>query len=144
MTYRGLRLSRTVGAFCSQLGVSLIIAVAYPEPVGGSYGTFGLSKTWMTASGRYGPYGFRSSTITNTETAVEWYNIDWASVQDNCLARNYSYYPQAKNITNHPTITLPTWTWRQPFGLQKSNRPPKDITQATGRTAIVIRTWIIY
>lgn len=120
----------------------LTAVTAYPEPIGGSYDALGLDRTWMTAEGRYGAYGYESDVTNNSRSLVDWETVDWALLQDNCLTRNKHRFRTATNVTAHPHMSLPSW--KQRLGLESLTSPVRESRQLTGRTAIVIRTWSTY
>ena len=77
---------------------------ANPEPMFGSYNEGGLdSGHCFDREGRLAPYGFQSVEEKNTTKwakplKVDWDNVDWGSLQDQCVERNkdrYQYKPRA-------------------------------------------------
>ena len=116
----------------------LTIQAAYPRPLGGSYEALGLDQTWMTADGRYGPYGYGEEGIVNySRSQVEWDSVNWGSLQDACLARNLFRFGKTSNITKLKTLPMPGKLQRLKSTISSIRGPRKS----TGRTAIVIRTW---
>jgi hypothetical protein len=116
---------------------------AYPQPLGGSYEALLLNKSWLTADSRYGPYGYGDEDAAGySRSRVEWESVNWASLQDTCLARNEFRFRNPSNITTHPKLSMPGLMRRR--RLAKMVRPVRDSRQTTGRTAIVIRSWDSY
>ncbi|KAM4058876.1 biotin synthase-like protein [Hirsutella rhossiliensis] len=72
------------------------LTVAYPTPFIGSQRELGLEQTWMTADGRYGPYGFGENRDGYNRSRVDWDGVDWGQLQDDCLARNAKRFPRSK------------------------------------------------
>lgn len=119
----------------------LKIKTAYPSPLGGSYEALGLDQTWMTADGRYGPYGFGDEDPGKySRSRVDWDSIKWASLQDDCLARNRFRFGQASALAEHKALPMPTILHR----LKSIIGSIRGHRQSTGRTAIVVRTWDSY
>ncbi|KAI9712732.1 MAG: hypothetical protein M1820_001354 [Bogoriella megaspora] len=117
-----------------------ILAPPFNEPLGGSYDALNLTRTWSTAVGRYGPYGFKQDTEENQRSVVEWPQIQWGVLQDRCLERNRARYPDAPNQVSRPRMKL-----REDgiFKIWNALRP-RDSRYAKGRTAIVLRSWDTY
>ena len=119
----------------------LMIRAAYPRPLGGSYEALGLDQTWMTADGRYGPYGYgEEGTVNYSRSRVEWDSVNWASLQDACLARNSFRFQKTSNIVKLKTLPMPGKLQRLKSAINSNKGPRKS----TGRTAIVVRTWSGY
>ena len=112
--------------------------IAYSNPLGGSYEALALSKSWMSADGRYGPCGYRGDLTGYSRSRVDWDRVDWASLQDDCLTRNSFRFRNAANITAHTRLSMVGWKHR--LKLTRSTSSVRDSRQSTGRTAIVIRT----
>jgi hypothetical protein len=113
---------------------------AYPQPLGGSYEALLLNKSWLTADSRYGPYGYGDEDAAGySRSRVEWDSVNWASLQDNCLARNEFRFRNPSNITAHPMLGL-----MHRIRSAKMVSPVRDSRQTTGRTAIVLRSWDSY
>lgn len=126
------------GEICAlAFGEMLTCGPAYPNPLGGSYDAIGLDQTWMTADDRYGPYGYGEDRGGYSRTHVDWDQVDWASLQNNCTARNTERFPAGTHLLSPSRLSLPSWKTRIGSKLPTSLRfkPP------TGRTAIVLRTW---
>ena len=116
----------------------LKIKAAYPNPLGGSYKTLGLDQTWMTADGRYGPYGFGDEDPAKySRSRVDWDSVQWASLQDDCLAKNRLRFGQTKTFAKSQALHMPTKLQR----LKSSIASIRGRRRSTGRTAIVVRTW---
>ncbi|KAK3896759.1 hypothetical protein C8A05DRAFT_39692 [Staphylotrichum tortipilum] len=109
---------------------TILDGLPYPRPLFGSYTTLNLSQTWLTASSRYGPYGFRSPWNSTT---------DWTALQNACLALN------AHRLANSTALSpgQPRFRLR---GADETLPPPKADDSPTpagtaSRTAIVFRAW---
>lgn len=112
------------------------IRTAYPTPFVGSYTELGLDQSWMTADGRYGPYGYgEEDEASYNRTRVDWDKVDWADLQNECFDQNARRFPvSAKRITNE---------YR--FRLRNESLVPElrswDDFAPTRRTAIVVRAF---
>ncbi|KAG9252550.1 uncharacterized protein F5Z01DRAFT_625554 [Emericellopsis atlantica] len=105
----------------------------YPTPFIGSQRELGLKRTWMTASDRYGPYGF--TTTNDARSQPDWDKVSWANLQDDCAAANAKRFPNLPTTIYQPRFTLlanstidatPHWT---------------TTVKPSRRTAIVVRSW---
>jgi len=117
--------------------------VAYPEPLAGYFEALALNKTWFSSESRYGPYGYVESEATNSRRPVDWSKIDWALLQDDCLARNKHRFRPTTNLTILPKLEKNN-SWKSRLGFTHLNSPVRDSRHLTGRTAIVLRTWDCY
>ena len=107
----------------------------YSNNTYGSYEALGLKKTWMTFEQRYGPYGYNEGDVTYNFSRVDWSTIDWAVLQDECVAVQSNDHYSGNFI-------LPDGKPRMHF---KDDEPyPVKIEGKTGRQAIVVRTWTGY
>ncbi|KAG5931108.1 hypothetical protein E4U53_001944 [Claviceps sorghi] len=116
--------------------------IAYPTPFIGSHRELGAEQTWMTADARYGPYGFEHDTATpgNNRSRVDWDAIRWGALQNECLARNRLRFPGPNppgNLTTEPRLS-----WKNQSGIEIT--PDPTSVRATGRTALLIRSWAGY
>ncbi|KAH7309577.1 hypothetical protein B0I35DRAFT_453285 [Stachybotrys elegans] len=68
--------------------------VSYPVPFMGSQRELGIDMTWMTADGRYGPYGFGEDRLSYSRSRVDWDAIDWGKLQDECYLQNAHRFPK--------------------------------------------------
>lgn len=50
--------------------------VSYPTPFIGSQRELGIGQMWMTANGRYGPYGFGRDAAGYARARVDWGAVD--------------------------------------------------------------------
>ena len=92
----------------------------------------------MTADGRYGPYGYgEEGTLNYSRSRVEWDSVNWASLQDACLARNRFRFRKTSKIIKLKTLPMPGKLQYLKSTISSIRGPRKS----TGRTAIVIRTW---
>ncbi|PHH67629.1 hypothetical protein CDD82_1264 [Ophiocordyceps australis] len=119
--------------------------VSYPKPLMGSYGDLGLSQTWMTADGRYGPYGFNQDEAWYNRSRVDWETVDWGQLQDECAAQNAHRFPSsdagprfAGNDAWAKGRMEPRFTWRNQTALRPTTPGWKDFG-TTRRTALVVR-----
>lgn len=126
---------------------------ANPEPMFGSYNEGGLdSRHCFDREGRLAPYGFQSVEDKNTTKwakplMVDWDNVDWGSLQDQCAEKNkdrYEYKPRASPSklwypTNENGIDS-----NQTFGSDErddSSWFPKSAKKYKKRTAVLLRGW---
>ena len=94
----------------------------------------GLSKSWMTGDGRYGPYGLIEEDTARAQ--VDWDSVNWALLQDDCLQRNAGRFQNPKNITAHSPLQLRS-SWNK-VAVSDEARSPQ---YRGGRTAIVLRSY---
>lgn len=111
---------------------------AYPMPWTGSYEALGLDQTWMTAEGRYAPYGYGEKTDKYNRTKVDWSKVDWGKLQNECFERNRHRFPSAAKRFEDARDTIR-------FAFRNDTRIP-EVRQwhqfnQTQRTALVIRAW---
>ena len=89
----------------------------------------------MTADGRYGPYGFGEDKESYNRSKVDWDQVDWGSLQDNCVEENAArfphYPPPVRNLDNA------RFTWKNHTTLPAT--PTWDAFNTTRRTALVVR-----
>ena len=118
---------------------SINIATAYPDTLGGSYDALGLEQTWITANDRFGPHGHGENHPEYSRSRVDWEVIDWASLQDDCLAVNKHRFRGATELMSPSKLSPSGWIARLKLTMQTKPSARPSIT--TGRTAIVIRSW---
>lgn len=110
----------------------------YPIPFAGSFEAVGFDLTYMTADSRYGPYGFGEEKEDYKRQKVEWDNVDWGKLQNDCFARNRQRFPEAAEPLNDTRTTTR-------FGYRKDSPFPEvrhwHEFEPTRRTAIVVRVW---
>ena len=106
-------------------------------PYVGSQRELGLSRTWMSADGRYGPYGYGEDRPDYSRQRVNWDLVDWGQLQDECVDRNVDRFPGRA-----PSIQL---AHDRRFRLFSQSRimptPTWDDFGSTRRTAIVLRSY---
>lgn len=105
-------------------------------PFVGSHEDLGLQKSWMTADGRYGPYGYGEDDLeTYNRSKVNWEEVDWSQLQNDCLDLNAHRFPL------YPTPV----TSVQRFQFRNESMVPEvrtwDEFTPTRRTAIVVRAY---
>ncbi|PNY26324.1 Uncharacterized protein TCAP_03751 [Tolypocladium capitatum] len=113
------------------------VGVSYPTPFLGSQRELGIPKTWMTADGRYGPYGFGEENDTYNRSRVDWDEVDWGKLQDDCLSRNAERFP-----TRAPSMQVggqTRFSWLNQTTMRPT--PTWDAFNGTRRTAVVIRSY---
>ncbi|KND92118.1 hypothetical protein TOPH_02902 [Tolypocladium ophioglossoides CBS 100239] len=114
------------------------VSVSYPTPFLGSQRELGIHKTWMTADGRYGPYGFGEDKDTYNRSTVDWDRVDWGKLQDDCFDRNAERFPAMA-----PSVQVKGQTrfsWRNQTAM-KTPTPAWDAFNGTRRAALVIRSY---
>ena len=94
--------------------------------------------TYMTADARYGPYGFGEEKEEYTRSKVDWDNVDWGKLQNECFERNRKRFPKAAETFNDTRI-------EHRFSYKNESTIPEvrhwHEFEASRRTAIVVRTW---
>ncbi|POR39550.1 Uncharacterized protein TPAR_00246 [Tolypocladium paradoxum] len=113
------------------------VSVSYPTPFLGSQRELGIRKTWMTADGRYGPYGFGQEKDTYSRSRVDWEKVDWGKLQDDCFNRNAERFPTAAQSIRVNGQTR--FTWLNQTAIKPT--PAWDAFNGTRRTALVIRSY---
>lgn len=117
----------------------------YPEPLVGSHTALGLDHTWVTATRRYGPYGFGQEKQptpqqSSNSSLIDWETVDWKELQNQCLERNYARFP----ITTPPFDNTPRFRLRNQakvgLKLGLGNGDGGSHTPFTGRIALILRT----
>ncbi|KAK0713331.1 hypothetical protein B0T26DRAFT_717127 [Lasiosphaeria miniovina] len=114
------------------------LEMPYPTPFTGSYEALGIDLTFMSADGRYGPYGFGAEKDSYTRQRVDWDRVDWARLQNDCFERNaHRFPPTAKKLEN----TLASYR----FSFRNLSQIPEvrhwHEFRSTRRTAVVVRVW---
>ncbi|KAF4122866.1 Protein of unknown function (DUF3405) [Geosmithia morbida] len=100
------------------------------SPLFGSHRELGLSSTWMTADGRYGPYGFgEDDPTTYKRSRVDWDLLDWGELVDQCLE------PASRHESQHPAMPRPMLKHSKPKRFKSDDHPH------TTRTALVLRSY---
>ncbi|KAH7325611.1 hypothetical protein B0I35DRAFT_448761 [Stachybotrys elegans] len=109
----------------------------YPVPFSGSQADLGLGLTWMSADGRYGPYGFGEKSANYTRSKVDWDKVDWGELMDACSAANAHRFPQApltSRLASEPRFVL--------FNKSTAEAPPRwDQFSNTRRTMLILRSY---
>lgn len=116
--------------------------LAYPVPFLGSHRELGIDQTWMTADGRYGPYGFGEERSSYKRSIVDWDSLDWAQLQDDCIKTNSDRFPgmasrERYSVWPKNNVRL---TWRNQTQLKKPTLAAHPRTR-TRRTALVLRAF---
>ena len=112
-----------------------LLNTTYPEPTFGSYDALELERTWMTFAQRYGPYGYGEDTNDYNLTRVNWFAKDWGRLQDRCMLDRSDRFHGNEFLQSDAPPRL---------RLLDDKQRLRPHTQATGRQAIVIRTWSSY
>ncbi|MCJ1310470.1 hypothetical protein MMC25_004134 [Agyrium rufum] len=82
----------------------------------------------------------------NNRSPVNWEELNWAHLQDDCVARNADRFQRVRNATDAVRFEL-CRDERQIPGLHRSYPNtflPRAPDEKSGRTAIVMRSWDIY
>jgi hypothetical protein len=108
-------------------------------PFIGSQTELGIDRSWMTADGRYGPYGYGQNSPTYNRSVVDWNSVDWGNLQQKCLERNAHRFP---NTTSIRTTSLAQDVRFELFEQRKIPATPSwHKFEPTRRTAIVLRAY---
>ncbi|KAH6623108.1 hypothetical protein F5144DRAFT_496876 [Chaetomium tenue] len=111
----------------------------YPMPWAGNYEETGLNLTMMSVRQRYGPYGFGDNRSDYKRQKVDWDQVDWGQLQNDCFQRNRDRFPMAATRFEDTRITKPRFSFRE-----STKIPPVrhwHEFEASRRTAIVVRAW---
>ncbi|KAG7284987.1 hypothetical protein NEMBOFW57_009605 [Staphylotrichum longicolle] len=111
----------------------------YATPWAGNYEEIGLDLTMMSADQRYGPYGFREDDEDYDRQKVDWNNVDWGQLQNDCFERNRHRFPLSAARFDDTRTTKPRFTFRH-FAKIPEVRHWHEF-EPSRRTAIVVRTW---
>ncbi|CAH0019110.1 unnamed protein product [Clonostachys rhizophaga] len=115
------------------------VSTSYPVPFIGSQAELGIDRSWMTADGRYGPYGYGQDSPTYNRSVVDWNSVDWGNLQQKCLERNAHRFP---NTTSIRTTSLAQDVRFELFEQRKIPATPSwHKFEPTRRTAIVLRAY---
>ncbi|KAF2836837.1 hypothetical protein M501DRAFT_1018714 [Patellaria atrata CBS 101060] len=115
-----------------------ILDIPYPEPAAGSHEALKLRKTWMTADGRYGAYGYNEGKESYSRKRVNWEKVEWAKLQNECLQRNRHRFFDVAPVSSDRRFELRPSMWKEKIPLLKQ---PAERPRVTGRTAVVLRGW---
>ncbi|KAF2743510.1 hypothetical protein M011DRAFT_430883, partial [Sporormia fimetaria CBS 119925] len=130
-----------------QVYVYNAVPESFPEAYAGGYDIVGLNDSvCFDRYGRYGAYGLGADkevgSVHNWDppAAVDWENVDWGSLQDECFARNSGrYHLHAIGGDAGGGVSVP--------GSQRdmsSQETTQDEKEYHPRTALLIRTWTGY
>jgi hypothetical protein len=109
----------------------------YPVPFSGSQRELGIDLTWLSAAGRYGPYGFGEDGPAYNRSRVNWDKVDWGKLQDECFERNSHRFPfPAPSVRIADDVRF---TSRQRTKIHPT--PSWDKFDNTRRTALVLRSY---
>ncbi|TQB69431.1 hypothetical protein MPDQ_001867 [Monascus purpureus] len=113
-----------------QVGVYIGIPEGFPEPMFGSHKAVGLDgRISFDRYTRYGAYGFgeSESSVDNwmKPEKVEWDQVDWGTLQEECLERNADRFPDPYKNADQS----------YPSGTSNLHIPPQS------RTAVLIRSY---
>ncbi len=112
---------------------------AYLSPWAGNFEETGLDLTMMSVDQRYGPYGFDEDSDSYARKKVEWDNVDWGLLQNECFNRNQHRFPAAAVPFDDARTTKPRFSFRH-FAKIPEIRHWHEF-EPSRRTAIVVRTW---
>ena len=112
---------------------------AYATPWAGNFEETGLDLTMMSVDQRYGPYGFGEDDDNYSRKKVEWDNVDWGLLQNECFNRNQQRFPAAAVPFDDTRVTKPRFSFRH-FAKIPEIRHWHEF-EPSRRTAIVVRTW---
>lgn len=93
----------------------------------------------MTADGRYGPYGFGDDTDKNNRSRVDWDQVKWGHLQNDCFERNRHRFP-ATSISPGNLTTEPRLSWKNETKIGATSLDPNSVN-ATRRTVLLLRAW---
>ncbi|KAL4895304.1 hypothetical protein BDV59DRAFT_211635 [Aspergillus ambiguus] len=124
----------------------ILISGDFPFPIFGSYDSIGLDgNVCFDRYSRYGAYGYGVDALDGSgfqpSVNISWDDVDWASLQSNCLEKNAKRYKEDQTkprSTSHP-LTQTASTPENPSWMHSS--APKSGPQYKARSAVLIRAW---
>ena len=113
----------------------------FPTPIFGSYEAWNLDRSVCTDRySRYAAYGY-----ADEGEKVQWQDVNWATLQQDCLQRNADRYQPSK--IGEKTQTLHREHDKEPDERRWSGEKTETDRNNTSaafkpRTAVVLRTWL--
>ncbi|KAL4736493.1 hypothetical protein BDV11DRAFT_207556 [Aspergillus similis] len=110
----------------------------FPYPKYGSYEALGLDGyTCTTRNSRLAAYGYSESGSNSTADPIVWDDVNWGTLQSECLQRNINRYHEPKRTPRQSILPLNPIRADAP-----SNDDGGPFSPATkSRTAVVLRAW---
>jgi hypothetical protein len=93
----------------------------------------------MSVKSRYGPYGYGEEKEDYERQRVDWNNVDWGQLQNDCFERNRQRFPPAASRFEDTRTVKPRFALRH-FAKIPEIRHWNEF-EPSRRTAIVVRTW---
>ncbi|KAI3287700.1 hypothetical protein DTO002I6_7666 [Penicillium roqueforti] len=124
--------------------------LGFPMPMFGSYEAWKLDQSLCTDRySRYAPYGYADETDEadedNKGNNVKWQDVNWATLQQDCLHRNENRYQPSKigekMWTLHKEHDKKTDEHRWSGEKMRTDRNNASAILKS-RTAVVLRTWL--
>lgn len=119
--------------------------IPYPRTLSGSYEKLGLDQSWLSASERYGPYGYGEERDDYNRSRVDWNQTNWANLQNECVETNSRRFVDPYAFDHgRPRFTYRERSWKEKWLSSWFTAPkikPRPASQRTERTAIVVRAW---
>jgi hypothetical protein len=93
----------------------------------------------MTAEQRFGPYGFGEDRDNYKRQRVDWQQVDWGQLQNDCFEKNRQRFPLSAARFDDTRTAKPRFSFRD-FAKIPTVRHWHEF-EPSRRTAIVVRTW---
>jgi len=93
----------------------------------------------MNVDQRYGPYGYGEERVDYNRSRVDWDQVDWGQLQNDCFERNRHRFPIAASRFDDTRITPPRFAFRH-FAKVPKVRHWHEF-EPSRRTAVVVRAW---
>ncbi|KAJ5458104.1 hypothetical protein N7475_009492 [Penicillium sp. IBT 31633x] len=128
------------------MSVYPVVPDGFPPPIIGSYAATGLDPSVCSDRfSRLRVYGYDNYTdicASSTEPLqVNWDEVDWASLQTQCLKRNTGSYLQSQSQLRSDKHSLPLRPRAPTKALHRGQSSPPLCPQYKQRSAIILRTW---
>jgi Protein of unknown function (DUF3405) len=117
----------------------------FPQPFIGSNEAIGLhTGICSDRTQRFAPYGLDSENKGKFPTSeVEWDQIHWGKLQDECVSRNKNRFEPKKRRTGvlMPDARQTNKFFQEQDALKAPEKPSTDAKKYASRTAVLLRTW---
>ena len=132
-------------AYCNAANTDSMID--FPMPIFGSYEAWKLDRSLCTDRySRYAPYGYADEgSENNGGNNVQWQDVNWATLQQDCLHLNENRY-QPSTVSEKPRTLHKEHDKKTDEYRWSGEKIQTDRSNASAilksRTAVVLRTWL--